>query len=59
MGLIVLNVLAMCTESRQQPESWTTVLRVLNYFFAWAFTMEAFLKVSGVGGWVGKKKPFY
>jgi len=49
MGLIIANILVMCTESRKQSEEWTDVLKGLNYFFAFAFTVEAAVKWYALG----------
>ncbi|CAK8987174.1 L type [Durusdinium trenchii] len=47
--LIVLNTITLAMESHNMPESRKEFLRVTNYFFTAAFTIEMVLKVVGLG----------
>ncbi|KAJ1458273.1 Ion transport protein-domain-containing protein [Pelagophyceae sp. CCMP2097] len=49
MTCILLNGGIMCLDHFGQPRELTTAVTVLNYSFAGIFTVEAMLKIGGIG----------
>jgi len=49
MGFIILNTLFMMMEFKGQGDGWTLFLDVMNYIFAFIFTVEMFLKWFAMG----------
>lgn len=48
-GFIIANVFFMMTEHDGEPEGWTVFLAVMNYIFAFVFTVEMALKWFAMG----------
>eukprot|EP01028_Stygiella_incarcerata_P002857 TRINITY_DN1544_c0_g1_i1.p1 TRINITY_DN1544_c0_g1~~TRINITY_DN1544_c0_g1_i1.p1 ORF type:complete len:1709 (-),score=377.65 TRINITY_DN1544_c0_g1_i1:1118-6244(-) len=49
MGLIVLNVVIMCTEHYDQSDDWAMFLFISNVVFTSLFAMEATAKITALG----------
>lgn len=49
MGMILLNTLALCMDYYGSTETYELVLGVANNVFVGIFTLEAILKLSGLG----------
>ncbi|GMH69806.1 hypothetical protein TrST_g4693 [Triparma strigata] len=49
MGFIIANIGFMMTEHKGQIEEWSLVLEIMNYIFAFVFTLEMILKWFAMG----------
>jgi len=47
--LVIVNSALMATEHFQQPDSWTSMLEVMNLAFTLVFAAEASVKLIGIG----------
>ena len=49
MGVICANIFFMMTEHEDQVDGWTTFIDVMNYIFAFIFTVEMIFKIYAMG----------